>query len=209
MSRTGIMTMLKAEIGAPQQGGAVLAVSLIMVAALSLLAMASISDGALELEIAGNDQYQTHAFYAAEAGIAQALAAGEFNTDSAASAEQFDNSSSPNPTPRRGSGTQITNCENQSLRPADRCEYFVRPDLTTGPTPLPGSDDINTGLAAYHFVIESFGVAGRGAHAELAQGFYIVLADGASTPCVTETVNCGASQVGAPVRTYWRQYGVD
>jgi hypothetical protein len=209
MNRTGIMTMLKAASGAPRQGGAVLVVALIMVAALSLLAIASTSNGALELEIAGNDQYQTQAFYAAEAGIEQAIASGGFSAASAVSAEQFDNPNSPNPTPRRGSGTQIKNCRNQSLSPADRCEYFVRPDLATGPTPLPGSDGINSGLAAYHFVIESFGVAGRGAQAQLAQGFYVVVADGASPPCIAETGSCDASQVGAPVRTYWRQYGAD
>jgi hypothetical protein len=55
---------------------------------------------------------------------------------------------------------------------------------------------MSTGLLAYHFVIDAFGVAGRGAHSHQIQGFYVV----APNP---------GELTGPPVRTDWRQRGID
>ena len=81
-----------------------------------------------------------------------------------------------------------------------QCEYFLRFDLANGITPVPdGTDDAAAGLA-YHFVIDSYGVAERGAQSELTLGFYVIAPAGA----LPEDL------VNPPiVRSYWHQRGVN
>jgi hypothetical protein len=157
------------------QSGAALAVGLLLLLVMTILAVAGMMSAALELQMAGNEQYQERAFRAAEAGVEQAIATGAYTTDPAAIAGQYEGSVSPEPAPRRGQGTQIANCPNQSAAPGGQCEYFMRFDLAAGITPVPGAGhSLGADMQAYHFVVDSFGVAERGAQSELTQGFYIV-----------------------------------
>ena len=158
-----------------RQSGAALVVGLLLLLVLTILAISGMTTATLELQMAGNEQYQERAFQAAEAGVEQAMAAGVFTTDPAAAALQFDNPTAPDPLPIRGAGTQTANCPDQSADDAGQCEYFLRFDQAAGITPVPGGGySLGTGLQAYHFVIESVGVAERGAQSEHTQSFYII-----------------------------------
>lgn len=158
-----------------RQNGAALVVGLLLLLVLTILAISGMTTATLELQMAGNEQYQERAFQRAEAGVEQAMAAGVFTTDPTAIAAKFNNPTSTDPTPKRGQGTQIANCPDQSTDAAGQCEYFVRFDQAAGVTPVPGGGySLGTGLQAYHFVVESAGVAERGALSEHTQSFYII-----------------------------------
>lgn len=157
------------------QSGAALVVGLLLLLVLTILAISGMTTATLELQMAGNEQYQERAFQAAEAGIEQAVAAGVYTTDPAAIAAQYDDPTSPEPTPKRGHGTQIANCPDRSAAAADQCEYFLRFDHAAGDTPVPGGGhSLGTGLRAYHFVVDAVGVSDRGAESSHIQSFYVV-----------------------------------
>ena len=160
-----------------RQDGAALVVGLLLLLVLTVLAISGMTTATLELQMAGNEQYQERAFQRAEAGLEQAMAAGVFTTDPAAIATQFNNPTSTDPTPKRGAnvGTDIAGCTDSSGSQITDCEYFVRFDQAAGVTPVPGGGySLGTGLQAYHFVVETVGVAERGAQSEHTQSFYII-----------------------------------
>jgi len=160
---------------ARRQSGAALVVGLLLLLVLTILAISGMTTATLELQMAGNEQYQERSFQAAEAGVEQAMAAGVFQTDPAATATMYDYPPSADPVPKRGQGTQITNCPDQPAGASGQCEYFLRFDQAAGVTPVPGDGySLGTDLQAYHFVIDSVGVAERGAQSEHTQGFYII-----------------------------------
>jgi len=64
-----------------QQRGAALVIGLMLLAVLTLLAVSGMNSASLEFVMAGNEQYRSNAFQAAEAGIAQSIATGTFNPD--------------------------------------------------------------------------------------------------------------------------------
>lgn len=64
------------------QSGAALVVALILLVALSLMAISSMNTATLDLIMAGNEQYRSRAFAAAETGIQRAIAGGTFNSGS-------------------------------------------------------------------------------------------------------------------------------
>ena len=182
---------------ARRTAGAALVIGLLLLAVITLLAVSVISTASLELRMTGNEQYQEQAFRAAEAGIEQAIAAGNFTTDPAAIAGRYAAPMSTAPIPQRGTGTPIAGCADAADPAGGPCEYFLRFDHATGPTAVPGGEPtMSTGLRAYHFVVDSFGVAGRGAYSHQIQGFYIV------APNPDELT-------GPLVRTDWRQRGID
>lgn len=161
--------------GPRRQQGAALVIGLILLLVLTVLAISGVATAALELLMSGNEQYQERAFQAADAGIEQAMAAGVFTTDPAAAAAIYTDPAGTNPTPIRGAGTQIADCDNQSGDAQGQCEYFMRFDQQSGITPVPGGGySLGTGLQAYHFVIDSYGVDGRGAVSEHQASFYII-----------------------------------
>lgn len=175
------MTTMKSNLprragGTPaSQEGAALVVGLLLLLVLTILAISGMTTATLELQMAGNEQYQERAFQSAESGVEQAMAAGVFTTDPATIAAQFNNPTSTDPTPKRGTGTQIANCPDQSANADGQCEYFLRFDQAAGVTPVPGGGySLGTGLQAYHFVVEAVGVAERGAQSEHTQSFYII-----------------------------------
>lgn len=190
--------------------GAALVVVLCLLAVLTVLATTGMSTGTLELALAGNEQDQAQAFHAAEAGIEQALAAGSFSTDPAASAALFDHLDTPDPQPRRGHGTPTDHCpappDAAGVHP---CEYFVRHEASAGATVLPGGADPGPGRRAHHFAVEAIGAAGRGSEVRLVQGFYVVATAGEPMACVIGEPGCGIHSPDPPVRTYWRQRGVN
>ena len=185
--------------GAPARRpqGAALVIGLLLLTVITVLAISVISTASLQLQMTGNEQFQEQAFRAAEAGIEQAIASGDFTTDPAAIAGQYAAPTSAEATPQRGTGTPIAGCADPPDTASSPCEYFLRFDHATGPTTVPGGEPtLATELRAYHFVVDSFGVAGRGAHSHQIQGFYIV----APSP---------DDLTSPPVRTDWRQRGID
>jgi type IV pilus assembly protein PilX len=172
MSRR-IETVLS-RTGPVRQNGAALVVGLILLLVLTLLAISGMTTASLELQMAGNEQYQERAFQAADAGIEQAMSRGVFNTN--APIGIYDNVAAVNPVPARGNGREISNCpEVDGAAAGQQCEYFMRFDIQSGTTAVPGGGySIGTGFQAYHFVIDSYGTAERGALAEHRQSFYIV-----------------------------------
>ncbi len=160
--------------GARRQRGAALVVGLILLLVLTVLAISGMTTAALQLTMAGNEQYQERAFQFADAGIEQAMDAGVFNTNTPIGT--YDNVAGINPIPDRATGRQITNCpEGAAPTDAEQCEYFMRFDIQAGQTAVPGGGfSIGSGFEAYHFIIDSYGTANRGAQSEHRQSFYIV-----------------------------------
>ena len=159
---------------AARQSGAALVVGLILLLALTLLAISGMTTASLELLMAGNMQYQERSFQAADAGIEQALASGVYDTNTPIGT--YDDPAAVNPVPERGTGEPIADCpEPASPTDAERCEYFQRFDVQSGQTPVPGGGySLGTGFEAYHFVVDSFGTANRGAQSHHQQSFYVV-----------------------------------
>ena len=62
-----------------RQHGAALVIGLILLMVLTLLAVSGMNSASMEFVMAGNEQYRTNGFEAAEAGIEQSLAIGVFN----------------------------------------------------------------------------------------------------------------------------------
>lgn len=62
------------------QRGAALVVSMVLLVILTLLAISGMNTATTELTMAGNEQYQTAAFQAAETGIERAIASGTYDT---------------------------------------------------------------------------------------------------------------------------------
>ena len=182
--------------GSDRRGGAgvALVICLLLLLVLSVLAVSGATTAVLEQRMAGNTVHLAQAFEAAEAGLAQAMAADTFPTDAAATVGQFAASQAGRPVPLRGSGAQIDGCANAGPDAEDRCEYFVRFDAAGGITPLPA----DPAHRACHFEVESFGVAGRGARTALSAGFYVI-----------GPADCAGELAGPPVRTYWREQGID
>jgi type IV pilus assembly protein PilX len=160
-----------------RQNGAALVVGLLLLLVLTILAISGMTTATLELQMAGNEQYQERAFQFAEAGIEQAMAAGIYTTDPSAIAAQYTNPNSIDPAPIRGAGTQIADCPDQPVANSSsgECEYFLRFDQAAGITPVPGGGfSLGTGLQAYHFVVDGVGVAERGAQTQNQASFYII-----------------------------------
>ena len=137
---------------AERQRGAALIIGLLLLLILTLLAVAGMNTATLELQMAGNEQYQQRAFEAAETAIEQAILTGSYNT------------SVPDvrmPTPVDGTN--------------DTYEFVMEFDQDTGETPVPGGGySLGTGFTAYHFNITATGRSERGARAEHVQSVYII-----------------------------------
>lgn len=158
------------------QQGAALVVGLVLLLILTLLAISGMGTAALELQMAGNEQYQERAFQAADAGVERAIMSGVYNTtetvgDYTATAD--------GPVPERGTG--IEDCvqqvdENGTASDSTDCyEYFVRFDQEAGVTAVPtGGWSYGTGFQAYHFIVDSYGESSRGAASDHTQSFYVV-----------------------------------
>lgn len=197
-----------AHLTRPPQSGVALVAGLLLAGALAALATSSMELASLELLLASNQRFQQESFYAAEAGLAEAEARGSFTTDPAAAASRYLDLGVRQPLPRAGSGTRVSNCPI-----VDGCEYFVRPDTRAGVTIDPRAADPVAAQAgsvrAYHFVIDSVGRSSRGASSHLQAGFYVLAPAGAVQLCTPDAVACTGAVAGRPIRTFWRQQGLD
>ena len=197
-----------------RQRGAALVVGLLLLLILTLLAISGMTTASLELQMAGNEQFQERAFQAADAGIERAIQAGVYDTNSTVGT--YAPSSDPDfpPTPQPGTG--IRGCvktvdDGGSVTDTEDCyEYFMRFDEQTGPTAVPeGGNSPGEGFQAYHFVVDAYGRSSRDAVSHHTQGFYVV-APNPPVPspfCLAGIENCGTQLANPPVRTYWRERG--
>ena len=197
-----------------RQSGVALVVGLLLLGILTLLAVSGVSTAALELRMAGNEQYQERAFQAADAGIEHAIRAGGYDTGSSIGTYLPAPRAGFPPVPQRGTGVRgcvPTIDETASVSDSEDCyEYFLRFDAQAGPTVVPGAaPDGEPGLQAYHFVIDSFGSSGRGAQSHHSQGFYVAGTNPPGSPpsCPADPTGCAARPQSPPVRTYWRHGG--
>lgn len=142
------------------QHGAALVVALIMLVALSLLAISSMNTATLDLVMAGNEQYRSQAFANAETGIERALASGTFNTGAATSSSSS------------GYSYSIEPQEDGAIQDAP-----------------PGYSEGSGQFGTVYFRITATGTSERGSRSVNTQELYQVVKSGDSVTCDT-TANC-------------------
>lgn len=71
---------MKHQTAIYQQRGAALVVGLVLLVVITVLAISGMNTATTELAMARNNQYYENAFQAAETGLEEALAQGQFNT---------------------------------------------------------------------------------------------------------------------------------
>ncbi|MDE0680446.1 MAG: hypothetical protein OXI11_09575 [Gammaproteobacteria bacterium] len=166
------------------ESGVVLAVVLMVLAALSLLAVAGKGDVALQWLQVRNAREYAEAIRLAETGVGMALSAERFRLDA----------------PRSGRYCRI----------ASRCvEWTVRHVETTA-VPA-GFEKAETPKRALHFEIGALGTAGPRARAPVVVGF-MLLARGEADAELPDEIeicrkedDCPEDSAEPPVRRYWRE----
>ena len=166
------------------ESGVVLAVVLMVLAALSLMAVAGKGDVALQWLQLRNAREYAEAVRLAETGVGMALSAARFRLDA----------------PQSGRYCRI----------ASRCvEWTVRHVETTA-SPA-GFEEAETPKRALHFEIDALGTAGPRARAPVVVGF-MLLANGEPDAELPEEIvicraedDCPEDSAEPPVRRYWRE----
>ena len=174
---------MRAEIEAPESG-VVLAVVLMVLAALSLLAVAGKGDVALQWLQVRNAREYAEAVRLAETGVGMALSAEHFRLNA----------------PHSGRYCRI----------ASRCvEWTVRHVETTAPPR--GFEEVDAPKRALHFEISALGTAGPRARAPVVVGF-MLLAHAEPDAELPEEIeicrkedDCPEDSAEPPVRRYWRE----
>jgi len=139
--------------------GAALVTALLLLVILTILGISGIVTATLELQMAGNTQYQERAFQAAEHAIEVAMISPDLSTLNTITAP--------------GAPACSPNCAVPES--GDAFDYQVYYDTTAGGTPVIGGGySLGAGLEAYHFMVDSAGESARGATSEHTQSFYIV-----------------------------------
>jgi hypothetical protein len=136
-------------LGLQRQQGAALVIGLILLLVLTLLAVSGMNSASLEFIMAGNEQYRSNAFQAAEAGIEQTIAQGAFNPAGGV--------------PALNGATTAT----------DSWATTVTPQLGGVPLPAIWGNSWNS-FSTYHFEILSIGTALRSATANNLQGLAVI-----------------------------------
>ena len=168
---------LRREPGVRRDRGAALVIGLILLLILTVLAISGMGTAVLELQMAGNEQYQERAFQAADAGIERAVMSGIYNT-SVRIGTYTDTADGAIPV--RGTGTRdcVKEVDESGAATGDSSdcyEYFMRFDEDAGTTAVPGGGySLGTGFEAYHFNVDSYGTSSRDAASDHSQSFYIV-----------------------------------
>lgn len=147
-----------------KQSGAALIVALILLIALSLMAISSMNTATLDLIMAGNEQYRSRAFAAAETGIERALIGGTFNTASSTSA----------------SNISANNGYSYVIAPQDGGKVQEAP---------PGYSQGSGQFGTVNFRITSTGQSDRDTRSVNTQELFQVIKAGDSTTCDT-TASC-------------------
>ena len=133
-----------------RQQGAALVIGLLLLLVLTLLAVSGMNSASLEFIMAGNEQYRSNAFQAAEAGIEQAITLDPFNPAVA------------NPAALKGANS-----------PTDTWAAQVTPQLGGVPLAALWGNSWNS-FSTYHFEIQSTGTSTRGANAINLQGVAVI-----------------------------------
>jgi type IV pilus assembly protein PilX len=132
------------------QQGAALVVGLLLLLVLTLLAVSGMNSASLEFIMAGNEQYRSNAFQAAEAGIEQTMLQGAFNP-----------------------GVVLPQNLNGAPTATDTWASQVLPQLGGVPLPALWGNSWNS-FSTYHFEISSTGNSTRGARAINLQGVAVI-----------------------------------
>lgn len=132
-----------------RQQGAALVVGLLLLLVLTLLAVSGMNSASLEFIMAGNEQYRSNAFQAAEGGIEQSMSLGVFNPGSPAQAL------------------------NGAPTATDTWTATLTPQLLGVPLPAMWGNSWNS-FSTYHFEITSTGSSTRGARAINLQGVAVI-----------------------------------
>ena len=135
---------------ASRQQGAALVVGLLLLLVLTLLAISGMNSASLEFIMAGNEQYRSNAFQAAEAGIEQSILLGNFNP---------------------AGGVQAMPAT--AINPTDSWSSTITPQL--GGTPLAAiwGNSWNS-FSTYHFEVNSTGTSTRNSNAVDLQGVAVI-----------------------------------
>ena len=174
---------MPAEAARSEQG-VVLAAVLMVLAALSLMAVTGKGDAALQWLQVRNSREYAEAVQLAHTGIGMALAGDRFNIASAQTGRY--------------------------CRIASRCvEWTVRHvETTTAPA---GLDERPEPQRALHFEVSAEGRAGTRARAPIVVGF-VLITSGATDDPLPETIeicamedSCPDGTAGPPIRRYWRE----
>jgi len=174
----------------PQHGAALVA-GLLLLLVLTVLGTSGMVTATLELQMAGNVQWQERAFQAAEFALEQAIHTADLRTTyTVASARHFPAAGGEQAVP--GSAT-------------DTYHYHLYFDSSATGLPPPNTAPGGSGLVAFYFVVEGTGTSARGATETHEQSFYVV----APANCFADGVSCRHFSAGERVRTYWIQKGVE
>jgi type IV pilus assembly protein PilX len=150
----------------PRERGAALVVGMILLLVLTVLGISGMITAALELQMAGNTQFQERAFQAAEQGIEAVMVDPNLSTNWTM-ANMIDSSSSTYAAQHKQAnvGSPATDQYNTAT-------YY---DTSAGGTAVPGGGySLGTGLEAYHFATESVGQSARGSRDTHTQSFYLL-----------------------------------
>jgi hypothetical protein len=171
--------------------GAALVVGLLLLLVLTVLGTSGMVTAALELQMAGNAQWQERAFQAAEFALEQAIHTADLRTmDTVANARKFPADGGEQAVP--GSAT-------------DTYRYRLYFDSSAAGLPPPNASPEESALVAFYFVVEGTGTSARGATDTHEQSFYVV----APANCFADGVSCRNFSAEERRRTYWIQRGVE
>ena len=164
-----ILNTLNHRHSAASQTGAALVVALILLVALSLMAISSMNTATLDLVMAGNEQYRNRAFVAAEAGIEHGMDFGTLD-----------------------SSNNYTQASTAAGAGVDAFNYTITRPNGGAQEEAPEFNTANqgSGFKRITFRITSTGGSERGATATHVQELYRVIR---GTDAVTADDNCGAA----------------
>ena len=137
-----------------RQRGAALVIGLLLLAVITLLAIAGMNSASVELVLAGNTQVQAKAFQASEEGIEQQLVKGKFLPGAS---EDKTNGAAYGSTTDTGTAY----------------ETAMTSDLNGAPQPAIWGNDL-TAFSTYHFQIKSDGTSQRGTKTTHWQGVAVL-----------------------------------
>ncbi len=142
---------------ATRQRGAALIIGLVLLMVLTLLAVSGMNSASLEFIMAGNEQYRSNAFQAAEVGVAQALAQGDFSA----------NVVGPQPFAGATNGN-------------DAWAATITMPVGTNTRQAPPNFSATGTFTGFYFEIASQGTSSRGATENSTQGLYVLAPGGQS-----------------------------
>lgn len=173
--------------GPRRDDGTVLVIGLLLLLVLGILGAATMAMASLELRMAGNFQYQAHAFEAAEFGIEQALRSPDLATTYTLA--------NPKQVPAAGPDPFVAGSTSDTYR------YRLYFDSSAGSTAVPDAAAVGPGVAALHFVAEATGRSLRRATDAHSQSFYLLVPE----ECATSGPGCPPLASYAPIRSGWLQ----